>query len=74
MVHVGGSGRAVSPYRNRCHHTVMKGDHPPIFGFRADAGNNNNGRGPPMDGSVLKASKGAAELHIIRPQNKPSKQ
>ena len=72
--------RTVSPYRAHSHHSTMKGDHPPLFGFSTDAGNNNNGRGPKPDRSVHRASqkkrkkKNAVALHIIRPRNKPRKQ
>ena len=59
----------VVPHRTHSHHSLMKGDHPPLFGFRqmqeiittAEA---------PMVGGVPKA----AELLRIRTQNKPRKQ
>lgn len=76
--------RTVSPFRAHSHHSTMKGDHPPLFGFSTDAGNNNSSRDPQLVRSVLRASpnkkerekktKNAVELHIIRPRNKPRKQ
>lgn len=48
--------RTVSPYRTHSHHSMMKGDHPPIFGFQQMQAIITTAEAP-MDGSVLKASK-----------------
>lgn len=48
--------RTVSPYRTHSHHSMMKGDHPPLFGFQQMQAIITTAQAP-MDRSVLKASK-----------------
>lgn len=46
--------RAVSPNRSHSHHSMMKGDHPPLFGFQQMQAITTEA---PMVRCVLKASK-----------------